>query len=296
MSLIIIIISLALEMAIGRWQHLRRLAWVSYYRESLFRRLPPLWADGWRGLALLLLPVLAALLFLQYLFSGHMHGILELALGVAVLTYCLGPEPFNDLLMQYIHACERQNVAEARAIAKKFLSGSIPQNIHQLSLQVTRAVFYEANKRIFAVLLWFLLLGPMGALLYRVVVFLAEDDEAEAGGTPISAQASILHGVLDWLPARLLGLTFFLTGSFDDALDSWRKTTDTGGDIHELNRALVIKTGCAAMRHEVDDSVEHPERMNEYDLQWLRTARMLIIRSLIVWLAVIAFLMMAGFF
>jgi AmpE protein len=295
MSLIIIIISLALELAVGRWQHLRKLAWVTFYRESLFRRLPLRWTDGWRGLGLLLAPIILLLLSVQYLVTGHMHGMWELLLGVVVLTYCLGPEPLNDLLMQYIHACEQQNVTQARAIAKKFLSGSIPQNIHQLSLQVTRAAFYEANKRIFAVLLWFLVLGPLGALLYRVVVFLAEDDEPEAGGTPVSAQASVVHAIMDWLPARLLGLTFFLTGSFDDALHSWRKSTEAGGNLHEMNRALVIKTGCAAMRHEVDDSVEHPERLNEYDLQWLRTARLLIIRSLIVWLALMAFLMLAGF-
>jgi membrane protein required for beta-lactamase induction len=59
---------------------------------------------------------------------------------------------------------------------------------------------------------------------------------------------------------------------------------------------FVILTGTAAMRHEVDDSMSSQDSPEEYDLQWLRMARVLVIRSLIVWVTVIALLTLAGFF
>jgi len=212
-----------------------------------------------------------------------------------VLTYCLGPESFDELVNQYLRACEEKDVRQAQLIAKRILLEPISTNIHHLSAQVTRAVFYEAEKRLFGVLFWFLLLGPAGALLYRMAVFLAEENY-HAGGAA-SEPAMVLHGIMDWAPSRLLALTFFMTGSYDDAARGWRKSFTAGTvDLTLRNRMFVILTGTAAMRHEVDDTVAHPDNQEDYDLQWLRMARVLIIRSLIVWVTVIALLTLAGFF
>ncbi|HEY3488337.1 MAG TPA: regulatory signaling modulator protein AmpE [Gammaproteobacteria bacterium] len=295
MSLFIIVISLIFEFMVGRWQELRRLDWVTSYRDALHHRLSADWTTGWPGLWVLLGPIVIAALLLQYIFAGHMFGLLSLLFGILVLTYCLGPESFDDLVHQYLWACEEKDVRRAEAIAKKILLEPPSTNVHQMSSQVTRAIFYEANKRLFAVLFWFLLLGPAGALLYRVVVFLAEEAYREHKGA-VGNPAMILHGLLDWAPTRLLALTFFMAGSYDDALRGWRRSFGSSADLHLRNRMFVILTGCAAMRHEVDDAVQHPDDQEEYDLQWLRAARILVIRSLIIWVTVVALLTLAGFF
>ncbi len=279
---------------VARWQELRRLDWLVSYREALYRKVPIDWTTGWRGLVAQLGPVVLGMLLLQNLVDDRGFGLLELLLGIAVLTYCLGPESFDDLVNQYLRACEEKDVREAQLIAKKILLEPPSNNIHHLSSQVTRAVFYEAEKRLFGVLFWFLLLGPAGALLYRMVVFLAEESYNTGSGAIEPAMA--LHNVMDWAPARLLALTFFVAGSYDDALRGWRKSFTASADLHLRNRMFVILTGCAAMRHEVDESLAHPGSQEEYDLQWLRTARVLIIRALIVWVTLIALLTLAGFF
>jgi AmpE protein len=292
MSLFIIVISLILEFFVGRWQQLRRLDWLVSFRETLHEKAPADWTLGWRGLLLLLAPIVLGMLLLQGIVDDHAFGLLKLLLGIAVLTYCLGPESFDELVNEYLHACEQKDVRQAQLIAKKILLEPPSNNIHHLSSQVTRAIFYEAEKRLFGVLFWFLLLGPAGALLYRIAVFLAEESYARNPG--ISDPALVLHGILDWAPARLLALTFFIAGSFEDALRGWQKSFTSPGDINTGNRTLVILTGTAAMRHEVDDTVAHPDRLEEYDLQWLRAARALVLRSLIVWVAMIALLTLLG--
>lgn len=294
MALIVIVISLILEFMVGRWQELRRLDWLASFREYLHQRLPVDWTTGWRGLVALLAPVVAAMLLLQYLVDDRGFGLLEMLLGIAVLAYCLGPESFDELVNQYLRACEEKDVRQAQVIARKILLEPPSNNIHHLSSQVTRAVFYEAEKRLFGVLFWFLLLGPAGALLYRMAVFLAEESYRASGAAADPANA--LHGVLDWAPSRLLALTFFVSGSFDDAARGWRRSFAASADLNLRNRMFVILTGTAAMRHEVDDSLALPNSQEEYDLQWLRTARVLVIRSLIVWVTVIALLTLAGFF
>jgi membrane protein required for beta-lactamase induction len=292
MSLFIIVISLILEFFVGRWQQLRRLDWMVSYRETLYEKTPVDWNTGWRGLLLLLLPIVLGMLLLQAIVDDHAFGLFKLLLGIAVLTYCLGPESFDELVNEYLHACEQKDVRQAQLIAKKILLEPPSNNIHHLSSQVTRAIFYEAEKRLFGVLFWFLLLGPVGALLYRIAVFLAEESYARNPG--VSDPALMLHGVLDWAPSRLLALTFFMAGSFEDALRGWHKSFTSSADLNMRNRMFVILTGTAAMRHEVDDAVEHPDRREEYDLQWLRAARALVLRSLIVWVAMIALLTLFG--
>lgn len=294
MALIVIVISLILEFMVARWQELRQLNWLVSFREYLYPRISADWTTGWRGLLALLAPVVVGMLLLQHLVGDRGFGLLEMLLGIVVLTYCLGPESFDELVSQYLRACEEKDVRQAQAIAKKILLDPVSNNIHHLSAQVTRAVFYEADKRLFGVLFWFLMLGPAGALLYRMAVFLAEESHRATGAS--SDPANMLHGVLDWAPSRLLALTFFVAGSYDDALRGWRKSFASSTDLNLRNRMFVILTGTAAMRHEVDDSMAQPNSQEEYDLQWLRMARVLVIRSLIVWVTVIALLTLAGLF
>jgi AmpE protein len=248
MALIVIVVSLILEFMVARWQELRQLGWLVSFREYLYPRISPDWTAGWRGLLALLAPVVLGMLLLQHLVDGRGFGLLEMLLGIVVLTYCLGPESFDELVNQYLRACEEKDVRQAQTIAKNILLEPPSNNIHQLSSQVTRAVFYEADKRLFGVLFW----------------FLAEENDRASG--PSSDAASALHGVLDWAPSRLLALTFFVTGSYDDALRGWRRSFAAPAGLNQRNRMFVILTGTAAMRHEVDDNVSSQDSREKYDL------------------------------
>ena len=75
------------------------------------------------------------------------------------------------------------------------------------------------------VVLWFVLLGPIGAwafrttdLMRRRAVFESErrehDGETEA---PFLRPLQNLHGLLVWLPSRLAAMSFALAGSFEPA-------------------------------------------------------------------------------
>jgi membrane protein required for beta-lactamase induction len=153
----------------------------------------------------------------------------------------------------------------------------------------------QANVRLFAVLFWFMLIGPAGALLYRCAAFLA-GEAATLEKPRLARAAERTFAVLDWAPARLLSLSFFLAGSFDDAMHAWRRVTAAEQDLSESNRSVVIVTGCGAMRHDVEDAFDESEHGDAYDLYWVRAARGLVLRSVVVWVTVVALLTMAGWF
>lgn len=293
MTLVVIVVSLILEHIFGRWQRMRRLSWFSSYRKRLHNILSQPWREGYLGvLVLLAVPVLMIWL-LQLLLQGYYWGTLELLYSVLIVSYCLGPEPFNEKVDAYLKACEEHHRLEAKELAESLVGDTVPDNQRQQSSAVTRAVLYEGNIRIFAVLFWFVLLGPAGALLYRCTAFLAQGKNVPEC-EHIQPYAERIFAVLDWLPANLLSLTFFLTGSFDDAWHAWKKAVQAELELTERNRATVITTGCGAMRHEIDDAFAGNDHGEEYELYWVRSARALVVRSLVVWLLGIALLTMAG--
>jgi membrane protein required for beta-lactamase induction len=303
MGLIVIVASLFLERALGHLQHLRRLDWFPGYRLRLTRLLPESWTTGVGGVIAIFVPVIAATFLLQWLLHDRLWGLLELLFSIAIVTYCLGPETFNHQVDAYLEAVDAGEHEKAKSIAQRLVGGPVSDDIHRQAKQVTTSILYEGNIRIFAVLFWFMILGPAGALLFRVAGALVHDSRARsalADTDAIDAEQLVLveriYGVLDWVPAHLLSLTFFLAGSFDDAWHGWRKARQTRQPFTESSRSVVIATGCGAMQHEVDDTVADEASVEEYDLQWIRTARALVLRSLVVWLVVVALLTMAGWF
>ena len=301
MGLIVIIASLILERAIGSVQQWRRLDWFIGYRQKMFSWVPDHWSFGYKGVAVVLLPVVLVTLFIQFLLYGYWWGLLEILFSIAVVTYCLGPDPLNQQVDAYLEACGQGDRMTAKAIAEKLVGKPVDDDEHRQAKQVTTAILYEGNTRIFAVLFWFFILGPMGAVLYRIAAVLmqesrksVESPHADTGEIQLNQAAEKTFAILDWLPAHILSLTFFLGGSFDDAWQGWRRVWSAEQDLVERTRSIVVSTGCGAMQHEVDDNVEEEGAEGGYDLQWIRMARAMVWRSVLIWLAFVAVVTMRG--
>lgn len=74
--------------------------------------------------------------------------------------------------------------------------------------------------RLFAVFFWFFILGPAGAIFYRWLVLYNNHQQTRSGELP-SAQK--LQHVLEWLPARFMGLCTCLAGNFTTGFRAWQQ-------------------------------------------------------------------------
>ena len=101
---------------------------------------------------------------------------------------------------------------------------------------LVEAVFRNALHRWFGVLFWFLLLGPVGALLYRLAAFSAEGAFARTLPPTTLAGARSLHAVLDWPVAQLMTLSMALVGNFDAVFTAWREAR---GNRWQLDSAFL---------------------------------------------------------
>ena len=236
--------------------------------------------------ALLALLIVAACLLLQALLGHVLFGLPAFAFATIVLYFCWGPRDLEADIDAVIKApdSDRRHAA-AQALRPDPALEAMPVE----SVALVEATFASALSRWFGVIFWFVVLGPAGALGYRVVQLLARN--AAVRPSMDADQNEVLERtarLLDWAPAHLVALTLALVSDFDAVVKTWRDyhaahgkgyfTLDLGF-LGELARAGVdadVEAG-DGYAHDVADPIAE-----------LTDAHKVLRRVLVAWLALIA--------
>jgi AmpE protein len=239
--------------------------------------------DGYLGLALILLPPLILVSLLQGMLSAILLGLLGMVFAIVVLVLALGRDLEEDA-NRYVEACATGEESKVRSAASVFLRDEEPAAACDLLQKVVESVFVEANNRYFAVIFWFLLLGPVGAVMYRLSVELKL--RRDIVGEGLENAATFWVALLDWAPARLAAMAYALTGSFEPALAPLRKHLFTGfANLAADNSAVLAKGGSEAI---VLDQYLKDDIDGRLVAIIMGLVSNLLLRSLAVWVGVIA--------
>jgi len=268
----------------GGWRSAR--GFYRYGRWLRGRLLPlGLWNHG-GGLGLVLaLPLVPAVL-VQWLLYDLLFGLGGLALGAAALCFAFGGgEPLESELRRFVAAWRAGDTAGARS-ALAALQGGEPAAGTDEALPETAAaaLAQRARTRVFAPVFWFLVLGPVGALGYRLLVLArAFGNCHDNAGPGYCGAAERCVALADWIPNRLLVLSLALAGHFAAVWAAWSSAAQD--DEQRVAAAALAGIGIPAAggaRDLTGDAVEDAGRL-------LR-------RALYVWLAGVAIGVLAGLF
>jgi len=268
--------------ALPDFARLRDFSWWRKWLQQLGR--PPS-AAGALALAVAA-PVLVCAL-VQWGLRLPWFGLLEFGFASAVLYYCWGPRD----LERDVEAVDKAPDSAQRLSAAQVLK--VDGQDAELAFDATSlvaATFTAGLKRWFGVLFWFAVLGPCGALLYRLTQLLAET--RELGNR---AFAHKLAALLDWLPAHVMALSLALASNFDAVFTSWH-------DYHQAHSegyaSLDLGFLDAIARASVDADVAADETHADAHspLVALDDAMVLVRRVLVVWLTLIALIVLGGLF
>lgn len=286
MNLITVLIALGVEARLGNFDRYRNLGWFMHYCDWLEARLAG--AAPWNGPGgvLLTLALPLTLFGVMVYLAGNLNIILGFLLSFLALVYSFGPSP-GALVNGYADALERNDDAACREFLGKILYDE-PADDAADHDSVIGSIMLRAHEYLFAVIFWFLLLGAVGALMYCLVVNLA-NRHGKAGGGYAGAVRD-LHNILMWPPSRLLALGFALGGSLVSALESWRTVS---GHTLEVSREVIAVSGFGALHYR--PSGERAKEADKADfIGRLRDTAALINRTLIVWLIVLGLMTIAG--
>ncbi|MCK5395441.1 MAG: regulatory signaling modulator protein AmpE [Gammaproteobacteria bacterium] len=279
MALISIIIGLFLDRTFRHLHDLRDMTWFEFYAQAIQRftgkHVPPL-----QFIVILALPVLL-LLGIQILLNDFLFNFPAFVFGVIVFIYCLGPACLSTDIEAYIHARTIGDEDEALHYAGTITESSASTSPDQQTSDVTRAILHVANERIFSTIFWFIILGPFGAMLYRLISELSK--QIEYGD--LAEFSEFIHSIMAWIPARMLAAGYALTGNFDGAYHAYKSRAHST-DYSQSNAEVLISTGLGAM-HNLDITDE---------LAGVHAAQALVMRAVIVWIGILAVLTLGGIF
>lgn len=272
---------------LARW---RRHQWFGHWLEWLRERTGPSWQQGWLLLVLLGVPLLALGLIMSVL-AQPLHDIAWLLTAIVVLFLVWGPRDFD----QDIDAIAVAAPAGRPALVAALLGGPVPETAEAAVAAAARATL----RRWFGPLLWFLLLGPVGALLYRLAQLAVEEHGDRL--SPDQCQAAVqLLAVLDWPAVHLMSLGMAIATDFDNVMRAWRGRMRAAGGLWTLDASLLPVVCAAAVRADLEQQdADGLESLDEASLGGaaygapelgglLRDVRSLAWRVLVVWLALIA--------
>ncbi|MEM1261233.1 MAG: regulatory signaling modulator protein AmpE [Pseudomonadota bacterium] len=299
MKLIALLLALLAERLATHLFHWRELRWIRAVVDRMLdwpQRFPAIGAMA--AVSCLLLLLVAPLIWIWFATGDTLLGVPYLVFSIVVLFLCLGPQDIGEEVDAWSDAV-RTNDNRLAAERASALLDCDPRPSHT----VVEAVFVQGNNRIFSVVFWFVLLGPIGAWAMKMADVLRRrsivrreilhdvDPTADATDTEALVRATeTVHAMLAWVPARLAAISYAIAGSFDRAWEAWGKPVSNGPiSVGEGNDRVLIDIGCAALAFVPDDSADDTP-----EVQGAQAAKRLLFRALIAWVVVLSLVTLAG--
>lgn len=287
MNFIVIVVALLLDQVLRPFEHLRAHLW--------YERLLGEWARNATA-AGPVLETLAALApsFVVAFAAGaiglglaKVHIVFGFAYAVLVLVATLGPRDLTTQVSAYLKARSGGDEEGAHLAASLILEGEPPADPTICSHAVVDAVLVRAGDRLFSVIFWFAVLGPLGAVLYRAADIMAVSAAENRPGSLYARTALRVKVVLAWIPLHLLAFTYAVGGSFDEAMREIKRAyAETAEHFLQRGSVAVAFAGHAALRGIAgEDADEFAAMHSAIDLIW---------RSVVIWLTIFGVITLLG--
>ena len=246
-----VVCAILLAVALDRFvpEHLRvdPFVWVRAMGEFVAQRFDgDSRSHGTIALVIVIVVVLIVIVILHFVL-GLIAWIFQFAFNVLVLFWCVGLHRLGERAQGVADALQAGEISVANENLRTF-SGQLSDDLSESSIahDTVVAVLKQGNSNVIAPLFWFVLLGPLGAILQRMTGALSRLWAGDAEHSVGFGWATVhLSNLLDWAPARITALSYAAVGSFEDALRCWRHAGDMWSDSAD---APLLAAGLGAMQ------------------------------------------------
>lgn len=301
MNLIALLIGLVIERLATQLFHWRRMRWMDriidfgFHQAERVATWPAVIPVILLGI-ILVLPVFAVIWFL----GDTLAGFTYLLLAIVVLFFSLGPRDVGEEVGEYCDALGSEDEEKVHNAAKAILEDDVPDDPFERTRCVEAAVCVQANNRLFGVIFWFVVLGPLAAWAYRATDLIrrravfnaARKPDADENAERMRDAAETLHGWVAWIPARLTAIGYAAAGHMDDAIAAFRAPmADKDLTTSERSEHLLARVGLAALALQ-DRPDESPD---ERAIRGAQAASHLVFKLLLIWAVIISAMTLYGF-
>lgn len=238
----------------------------------------------------------------------RVHPVFAWAFSVLVLYLTMGFRQFSHYFTDIHQALREKQLDKARELLGDWLGKSCSELSHEEVARVTiEQALLASHRNVFGVVFWFVIfmmlgLGPIGAILYRLALFLYNrwgmQDEADYGNFGMFARQA--YHVMEWLPLRLTASTFAIVGNFEDTAYCWRNQAQSWPDPEA---GVILASGAGALGVRLGQTIVQDQQPvfrpelgigDEADADFMQSAIGLVWRALVFWLFMLMLLTVAN--
>lgn len=258
--------------------------WLGWWQKaSMFRKLNPLLQYG----LVVVLPVAVLSGFFWYS-ERFAWGLITLVLEILMLVYLLAHAGMQRHLEEYREDLRKGDAQGAYHCAEKYLE--VPEaegadDTVQLNERVIRILMHRWFEYFFLMVFWYMIADVAGLLLAWFTLQYARSSHCDAQGW------RYLHW-LEWIPVRLLGLTFGLAGNLMRSLPVlkqylWQWQANSADVLFDVASHALSDNGQKREWHNAAEDAEAAAReLDEWQqLHW---------RCVSVWMVMIAMATIGG--
>ena len=229
-----------------------------------------------------------------------LNPILGWAWNVLVLYLTMGFRQFSHAYTSIDKALKEGDLQKARDLLGAWSGDCTAEyNSEEVARVSIELGLVYSHAYVFGVIFFFALLGPVGAVLYRLATALNDEWNGHEDNLlgKFSAQA---FEIIDWIPSRLTAFSFAIVGDFEDALYCWRTQASSW---RPLAHGILLSSGAGALGVRLGDALpeEGSSRYrplmgigDEADSAYMQSTVGLIWRGLLLWLLLILLLTIAN--
>lgn len=155
----------------------------------------------------------------------------------------------------------------------------------------SRLFVYRYFERLFVMFFWYMLAGPM-VIAFAYISYQLRDSHRDDQPDEEVEFVALVIAVLEWLPVRLLALTFSLAGNFVHCFESFKRSfwsfdrdADTAGTLYSYSRCAL--TGIVGNTDPDEDAQSGARERKAAEIEALVS---LMERSQAIWLVALALL------
>jgi AmpE protein len=228
MKLLVIVFCLLSERYLSHKIGLNRFGWFEKVCDKLISMLPKsaIVQNPWVLMMILILPWVLIVGVTLGLLKSVMFGIVGFLTQLIVFYYCLGP---NNVFYPLSVSDKKHSASDTETSVSHYFSA--------------------VNNQLFGVVFWYVVLGPLAVLIYRLISLCQHQ-------SLLSVKAKLVTSILDWVPARVTVLLYLLVGNFERGFHVFVKKFMASP---AENNHLLSEVGLLAVRVKDDEKVSLPQ-------------------------------------
>ena len=257
---------------------------------------------GWLAAFALIYGVpLLSLAIILFITEGSVFGLVTMVVHILVLLVAFDRTQPGQLAKDFLEKWKTADMASClEFLQKEFNASSLPgeDDRDAIGKYFSKQLSYRSFEKMFVMFFWYMCTGALG-ILFSYITYQLRDSHPEQPQQRQVDLISLLIQLLEWVPLRLLALTFSLAGNFVQCFENVRESFWEFSK--ETNNADLLYgyAGCAISGMVLNTLADEDEGQEAGGVPDRESAEIqailgLLERSQAIWLSVLALITIVG--